>query len=93
MFLIDINYKVPFEKVEPYFEPHIAFVRKYVAEETFLLTGKKVPRSGGVIVANVGNKNTLLEILKEDPFWELDLADFEIQEIQLSQVSERLLKL
>ena len=93
MFVINISYKVPFEKIEPYFEAHIKFVRKYVEKEIFFLTGKKIPRSGGLIISNAGDKDTLLKILSEDPFWEFDLADFGIQEIQLSQVSERLLKL
>ena len=93
MYLINISYKVPVEQVEPYFEPHIAFVRKYVASDIFLLTAKKVPRSGGILLANVGTKEELEKILQEDPFREFDLAEFQVQEIQLSQVSGKLAEL
>ncbi len=91
MFLVTITYKVPLEQVEPYFEPHIAFVRRYYAEGAFVLTAKKLPRTGGLIIANTEDRQQLEEILNEDPFREFDLADFDIQEIQLSQVSASLL--
>lgn len=91
MFLISIAYKVPFEQVEPHLEKHILFVRKYVDCGVFLLTGKKIPRTGGIILAKAENRETLMKLLKEDPFVEFELAEFEITEIQLSQVSPELL--
>lgn len=90
MFLINISYKVPLAQIEPYFDAHIAFVRKYVESEVFVLTGKKVPRSGGIILADIPSEPELMDILKEDPFFEFDLAEFAIQEIQLSQVLPKL---
>ncbi|PTN09386.1 YciI family protein [Mangrovibacterium marinum] len=91
LFLITIEYKVELAQVEPYFEPHIAFVKRYVEAGNFLLTGKKIPRTGGLILAQVESREKLITLLNEDPFMELDLADFEITEIQLSQVSPELL--
>ena len=91
MFFILIEYKVPFEQVEPYLEKHILFVRTYVDSGVFLLTGKKIPRTGGVILAKVESREKLMILLKEDPFMEFELAEFDITEIQLSQVSPSLL--
>jgi len=91
MFLISIEYKVPFEQVEPHLERHILFVQKYVDSGVFLLTGKKIPRTGGIILAKVESREKLLTLLEEDPFAEFELAEFEITEIQLSQVSPELL--
>lgn len=91
LFLITIEYKVELARVEPYFEPHIAFVKRYVEAGNFLLTGKKIPRTGGVILAKVESREELMKLLAEDPFVEFDLADFDITEIQLSQVSPELL--
>jgi len=91
LFLITIEYKVELARVEPYFEPHIAFVKRYVESGNFLLTGKKIPRTGGVILAKVESREELMMLLKEDPFMKFDLAEFEITEIQLSQVSPELM--
>lgn len=93
MFVVDICYKVPLAEVEPFFEAHIAFVRKYVDLGVFMLTAKKIPRSGGIILANAPSETELIEILQEDPFWEFGLAVFHMQEVQLSQVSAKLTEL
>jgi len=91
LFFITIEYKVPLEQVEPYFEPHIAFVRKYVDAGVFVLTGKKVPRAGGLIMAKAESRQHLQTILAEDPFVTEDLATFDITEFELSMVSPELL--
>ncbi|WP_163713994.1 YciI family protein [Mangrovibacterium lignilyticum] len=92
MFLISIEYKVPFEEVEPHLASHIQFVKRYYDDRKFLLTGKKVPRTGGIILADVENHDVLMGILEEDPFLEYELADFDVTEIQVSQVSQLLIK-
>ncbi|WP_372773844.1 YciI family protein [Mangrovibacterium sp.] len=92
MFLILIEYMVPFAEVEPHIPAHIEFVRKYYSEGRFLLTGKKIPRTGGVILANGNSKEELTELLKEDPFVKYGVAGFDLIEIELSQVSTSLLK-
>lgn len=91
MFLVLIEYKVPFEEVEPHVASHIDFVKSYVEKHKFVLTAKKVPRTGGVVLANFESKEELILVLKEDPFWVHDLANFDIIELQISQVSEALL--
>lgn len=92
MFLISIEYKVSFDKIEPYLDGHISFVRKFVDAGIFVLTAKKIPRTGGVILAKAESREELMKILSEDPFMAFDLAKSDISEIQLSQVSPQLLE-
>ncbi|RKD88413.1 YciI family protein [Mangrovibacterium diazotrophicum] len=91
MFLISLEYKVPFEEIEPHLGDHISFVTKYVESGVFLLTGRKIPRTGGVLLARVENREQLMGLLGEDPFMEFKLANFEITEFELSRVSPELL--
>ncbi len=90
MYLILIEYKVPFEQVEPHVDAHIKFVRRYVDIHKFVLTGRKVPRTGGVLLGDFASREEVEKTLNEDPFRIHDLANFEIIEIELSQVSEKL---
>ena len=46
MFIIDINYTAPLEEVDQYIEGHTAYLKKYVGNNTFIVTGRKVPLGG-----------------------------------------------
>ena len=46
MFIIDIHYTAPLEEVDQYIEGHTAYLKKYVENNTFIVTGRKVPRIG-----------------------------------------------
>ncbi|MEM1324095.1 MAG: YciI family protein [Bacteroidota bacterium] len=80
MFIIDITYKVELEVVDQYLPAHVDYLKKQYANHFFLLSGKKVPRTGGIILSHLKDKNRLLAILKDDPFYAHDLADYRITE-------------
>ena len=78
---------------------HVNFLKKYYKAGNFLVSGRKIPRTGGIIVANANDKKELETIIKEDPFYKNKLAKFEIVEFNpsmfcddLKQISEKLLK-
>ncbi|WP_367613537.1 YciI family protein [Vibrio sp. AIC-3] len=45
-----------------------------------MASGRKVPRSGGVILAKARNRGELEEALNDDPFKIHNLADYELIE-------------
>ena len=65
-------------------EAHMTFIRKQFAEGHFLFSGRKIPRTGGIIIANLKSRKQLDAILKQDPFDQHELADFEITEFLIS---------
>lgn len=87
MFLVSLTYQVPMEQVEPAMDEHMAFVDRHYATGMFLASGRKVPRTGGVILARAENRAALEAVLAEDPFWRLQLARFEITEILISRTA------
>ena len=93
MFVIEITYKVPLEQIEEQFANHVSFLEKYFAAGNFLLSGRKIPREGGIILATATNKEQLNEIIKEDPFYYLQLADFRIVEFNAGRKATRLSEL
>ncbi|MCR9248863.1 MAG: YciI family protein [bacterium] len=90
MFIINITYKVELEKVEQHIQAHIEFLDEQYKQGTFLASGRKVPRTGGIILAKVESKSKLEAIIDQDPFKRYDLADIEIIEFVASKAHEEL---
>jgi len=44
MFIIDIHYTAPLEEVDQYIEGHTEYLKKYLDNSTFIVTGRKVPQ-------------------------------------------------
>jgi len=42
MFIVDIHYTAPLEEVDKYIEGHTAYLQKYIGNNTFIVTGRKV---------------------------------------------------
>lgn len=90
MFIVSLHYLVPLAKVDTFIPEHIAFLDKHYAKGHFLLSGRKEPRTGGVILANVDSRELLDGILVEDPFFREKLARYEITEILPSKACAEL---
>mgnify|MGYP000500925826 CR=1 FL=1 len=80
MFLVSLSYKAPIEEIERALPDHVRFLERCYADKCFLMSGPKKPRTGGVILAVAETEETLWQILKQDPFWRLELADYEVTE-------------
>ncbi len=80
MFVVSIEYKVDLAEVDKLITEHVEFLDKFYDKGNFLASGRKVPRTGGVILAVADSKEELSSILAEDPCYKADLADYEITE-------------
>jgi uncharacterized protein YciI len=85
MFIINLHYIVPLEKLDEHMGDHVKFLRKYYGKRVFVMSGRKVPRTGGIILAMAKSKAAVEEIIKEDPFYIHQLAEFSITEFLTSQ--------
>jgi uncharacterized protein YciI len=80
MFIVNLHYKVPLTTVGQYLPAHVEYLKKQYALKNFLASGRKVPRTGGVILSGSDSKEKLLQILEEDPFKQNKVADYEVIE-------------
>lgn len=85
MFIIELIYKAPLEQIDAHMKAHMAFLKKYYASGHFLVSGRKIPRDGGIILALGQSRDEVEAIVKEDPFCSRGLADFRIIEFRASQ--------
>lgn len=88
MFIISLTYKVPLDKVEKELENHVQYLKKQYATGSFIASGRKVPRTGGIILSQMKDKSELERIIHEDPFYKNDLANYDIIEFIPSMTSE-----
>jgi uncharacterized protein YciI len=86
MFVINLNYIVPLEQLDAHMGDHMKFLNKYYKENVFVASGRKVPRTGGIILAMGKKKEEVEELIKEDPFYIHKLAEFTVTEFLTSQV-------
>jgi uncharacterized protein YciI len=85
MFVIELSYKVDLERIDAAMKPHMAFLRKHYAAGTFVMSGRKVPRDGGIILARAGSREEVEALMAEDPFCKQGLAEFRVLEFRASQ--------
>jgi uncharacterized protein YciI len=92
MFVIELTYKAELKQVDACMGAHMKFLRKYYAAGNFLVSGRKIPRDGGIILAVGKSREAIEAIAKEDPFYTRGLADVRIIEFRASQRADDLPK-
>ncbi|MGL5651686.1 MAG: YciI family protein [Paraclostridium sp.] len=90
MVIVNITYTVELEKIEQNLEEHIEFLNKYYANNKFICSGRKSPRTGGIILCNA-DKEEVSEIIKKDPFYINKLGNYEIIEFETSKINKELI--
>jgi uncharacterized protein YciI len=85
MFIIELIYKADLAEIDAHMAAHVRFLKKYYASGHFLVSGRKIPRDGGIILAVGKNRGEIEAIIEQDPFYERRLAEFRIIEFRASQ--------
>src|SRR5262245_37369680 len=85
MFVIELIYKADLSEVDAHMAAHVRFLKKYYASGHFLVSGRKIPRDGGIILAVGKSRQEIETIVREDPFCVHGLADVRVIEFRASQ--------
>jgi len=87
MFVLSLTYTAPMDRIDALVEEHVAWLEQGYAEGTFLASGRKVPRTGGIILAVAPNRATLEKFVATDPLSREGVADYEITEFVATRTS------
>lgn len=79
MFILSLTYKVDLAEVDRHLEAHIAWLKAGYEEGLFLASGRKNPRTGGVILAR-GDRQRIDAVIASDPFSLHAVADYVVTE-------------
>lgn len=80
MFIVNLTYVTSLDAVEAALAGHREFLAKQYQNGTFLLSGRKEPRTGGIILAKADSMAHLQQVLADDPFRQQGIANYEIIE-------------
>ena len=93
MFVIELTYKASLTAIDAHMTAHVKYLNKHYAAGRFLLSGRKIPRDGGIILALGGTKQEIEAIVAQDPFHRHGLADFRVIEFRASQRADNIQEL
>ena len=85
MFVVELIYKAELTEIDARMRSHMTFVKKHYAAGRFLISGRKIPRDGGVILALGKSRAEIEELMRDDPFVKHGLAEFRVIEFRASQ--------
>ncbi|CCH49076.1 YciI family protein [Pseudodesulfovibrio piezophilus] len=90
MFIITLTYIKPLETIDALIPEHRAFLTRHYANGTFLFSGPKIPRNGGIIIATGESREAMEAVISEDPFHREQAAKYEIVEFTPAMTAEAL---
>ena len=90
MFIIELVYTADLAQIDAHMKAHMAFLRQHYASGVFLVSGRKVPRDGGIILAVGRSREEIEAIARQDPFCTHGLAEFRVIEFRVSQRADDL---
>ena len=79
-FAVLVKYVKPLEQIDACLEAHRAYLRTNCDAGRFVMAGRQVPRTGGLILARAESKEELRRLLDDDPFHRAGAAEYEIVE-------------
>lgn len=88
MYIIELTYKVSLDRVDSFLESHVDYLNEQYELGHFQASGRKVPRTGGIIFSTLSDRNKLEAIIDKDPFKINNLADYTVTEFVPSKTSE-----
>lgn len=79
-FLVEINYLIPAEQLGEITPLHRTFLQTGYDKGWLLISGPRVPRTGGVMIARAPSLEELQAFLKNDPFLKRGVASYSYTE-------------
>ncbi len=80
--VILVKYIRPLPEVEAATPAHRAWLDQHYRNGTFLVSGPREPRTGGLILAQGKTPEELLALLQDDPFHRAGVAEYEVLPFQ-----------
>jgi uncharacterized protein YciI len=86
MFIVSLTYVEPLETVEKFLKAHVVYLETQYASGHFIASGRKMPRTGGIILSKMASRAALEAVLREDPFAVNHVATYDIVEFEPNKV-------
>ncbi|MFC3654967.1 GTP cyclohydrolase [Xanthomonas hyacinthi] len=91
LYILSVSYTKPFSVVETHFPAHVEWLQERYRSGMILAFAKKVPLTGGIVIAAATDLETLRGEIEKDPFVIGAVAAYDITEIEPTRINPRLL--
>lgn len=85
MFVIELEYTAPLSEIDAHMAEHVAWLKKHYGAGSFLVSGRKIPRDGGIIIAVGDSRDQIEALVQSDPFIRHGVARARVIEFRPSQ--------
>ncbi|MDH4439543.1 MAG: YciI family protein [Rhizobium sp.] len=86
MFILSLTYVKPIEEADRFMAPHMDWVNAGYDTGMFLASGRKNPRTGGVVLAK-GERAAIEAYVAADPFTIEGVAVYEVTEVAVTRTA------
>ncbi|MCD0483605.1 YciI family protein [Streptacidiphilus sp. ASG 303] len=90
MFVLELTYTAPTDRVDAVLADHVAWLDEHYTSGTFLASGRKVPRDGGVILAAGTDRAQIEALAATDPFVAAGVCEYRITEFLATKTAPSL---
>jgi uncharacterized protein YciI len=87
VFVLLLTYTKPLAEVDALMREHVAWLDEQYAAGRFVVSGRRIPRTGGVIVARGDDREAIEALVASDPFVSGGVATYEVIQFRASQVA------
>jgi uncharacterized protein YciI len=87
VFVLLLTYVRPLPEVDALMREHVAWLKEHYAAGRFVVSGRRVPRTGGVILARGDDRAEIEALAATDPFVRGGVATCEVVQFRASQTA------
>jgi uncharacterized protein YciI len=85
VFVLLLTYVKPLPEVDRLMRRHVAWLDEQYAAGIFVVSGRRIPRTGGVILARGDDREEMEALAATDPFVSEGVATCEVVQFRASQ--------
>ncbi|KOG56037.1 hypothetical protein ADK38_43440, partial [Streptomyces varsoviensis] len=90
MFVLELTYTAPLERIDAVLPEHVAWLDAHYASGTFLASGRKEPRDGGVILAVGEDRSVMEQLVATDPFVMAGVCEYAVTQFVMTKTAPAL---
>ncbi|GAA1907771.1 YciI family protein [Streptantibioticus ferralitis] len=80
MFVVDLTYTAPLERVDAALADHVAWLEKQYDTGAVIASGRKEPRNGGILIVVAPDRAAVEALIATDPFSIEGVAEYRVTE-------------
>jgi uncharacterized protein YciI len=88
LYVTILTYVAPIEQIDAAGSEHVLWLQRGYDCEVFLASGRRVPRTGGIILAKAASVEDVEAWMRQDPFQARGLATAEIYPFEGNMMSD-----